>query len=354
LTQQEGNCTRSRRRSFDEAWAEAALLVASKGLRGLIVKCPVCRRKGTAFSKWVRGLFEKPLYICHVDRGGCLDACLLSSEDASAVKKDLSILGEDVVKLIRLGRPFALFSGGKDSTCLVARMRKLAKAARRDLTAIHAETGAGFPEVETYVQTVCVQLGVPLIVVRPHRDFFETAKKWGIPSPRSRWCCKTLKVAPMRRYLQTIEGPKVIFDGIRAAESTGRAKYTPVWYHPTFKCISVSPIFHWSDEQVNHYSRRENLPESPAVRLNISAECWCGAYQSRGDFERLLTAHPEIFDKLWDVERAQNGKFTFLFEGGQQVPLVQLRIAASSRLRDPSAACGEEGSGTDGKPRAVD
>ena len=345
MTQQQGNRTR-RRRSFDEAWEEAALLVASKGLRGLTVKCPVCGRKGTAFSKWVRGLHEKPLYICHVNRRGCLDACQLTKEDAARVKRELSIFTDDVVKLIRLGRPFALFSGGKDSLCLVARMRKLAKAAKRDLTAIHAETSAGFPEVETYVQTVCTQLGVPLTVVHPHRDFFETAKRWGIPSPRSRWCCETLKVAPMRRYLKTIEGPRVIFDGIRAAESTGRAKYTPVWYHPTFKCISVSPIFYWSDEQINHYIRRENLPESPAVRLNTSAECWCGAYQGRDDFEALLSMHPEIFDKLLEVENAQKGKYTFLFERGQRVPLVQLRIPSNSHLRNASVASGEQASGT--------
>jgi 3'-phosphoadenosine 5'-phosphosulfate sulfotransferase (PAPS reductase)/FAD synthetase len=354
MTKHHGNGKRRRGLSFDEAWAEAATLVASKGLRGLTVKCPACHRKGTAFSKWVRGVREKPLYVCHINRGGCLDACQLTREDAASVKKDLSILGEDVVKLIRLGRPFALFSGGKDSLCLVARMRKLAKAAGRDLTAVHAETTAGFPEVETYVQTVCKQLGVPLTVVHPHRDFFETAKRWGIPSPRSRWCCETLKVAPMRRYLQTIDGTKVIFDGIRAAESTGRAKYTPVWYHPTFRCISVSPIFYWSDQQINQYIRRENLPESPAVRLNTSAECWCGAYQGKDDFESLLSMHPEIFDKLLEVENAQKGKYTFLFEKGQRIPLVQLKIAPNPQLRGPSIKCTEQAAPTDAIPQIVD
>jgi 3'-phosphoadenosine 5'-phosphosulfate sulfotransferase (PAPS reductase)/FAD synthetase len=228
-------------------------------------------------------------------------------------------------------------------------MSELAKVAKRDLTAVHAETTAGFPEVETYVQTVCAQLRVPLAVVHPHRDFFETAKRWGIPSPRSRWCCETLKVAPMRRYLQTIDGPRVIFDGIRAAESTGRAKYTPVWYHPTFKCISVSPIFYWSDEQISRYIRRKELPESPAVRLNTSAECWCGAYQERDDFEALLSMHPEIFDKLLDVENAQKGKYTFLFEKGQRVPLVQLMIAPRSSLADQFVAPGERASAANAK-----
>jgi 3'-phosphoadenosine 5'-phosphosulfate sulfotransferase (PAPS reductase)/FAD synthetase len=224
-----------------------------------------------------------------------------------------------------MGKPYVLFSGGRDSLCLVDRMSALARSVKRSVTAIHADTTAGFPEVEDYVRAVCDRLGVDLIVVRPHRDFFETAKRWGIPSPRSRWCCETLKVAPIRRHLETQAGPIVVFDGIRAAESRVRANYTPVWYHPSFRCISASPIFYWSDEQVVQYPRRRGLPESPAAKLNMSAECWCGAYQGREDFEALLAVHPEIFDKLVDVEKAQRGKYTFLFENGRQVPLTQVR-----------------------------
>jgi hypothetical protein len=96
------------------------------------------------------------------------------------------------------------------------------------------------------------------------------------------------------------------------------------------------------------------LPESPAVGLNISAECWCGAYQRRDDFEALLSVHPEIFEKLLDVENAQNGRYTFLFEKGQQVPLVQLTVAPRLTLGAPAAACGEQASGMHAKPHAVD
>ncbi len=142
----------------------------------------------------------------------------------------------------------------------------------------------------------------------------------------------------MRRHLKGIEGPKVIFDGIRAAESVNRAKYTPVWYHPTFKCISVSPIFYWSDEQIMRYIERKTLPESPAIKFNTSAECWCGAYQGRDDFEALLGAHPEIFDKLLEVERAQKGKYTFLFENGKRIPLVQLLPMSKRSSAGPKQA----------------
>ena len=209
--------------------------------------------------------------------------------------------------------------------CLLEYMRRLGDYIGKEITALHVDTTAGFPEVEEYVKVVCKKLKVRLVTVRPNRDYFETAKKWGIPGVRSRWCCETLKVAPMKRYLSEIESPKIIFDGIRAVESNIRATYIPVWYHPAFRCISVSPIFGWSNDKVQNYIEKHKLPKSPTADLNTSAECWCGAYKCRSDFEALLDIHPEIFDKLVDVEKAQRGKYTFLYENGNRVRLNTLR-----------------------------
>jgi 3'-phosphoadenosine 5'-phosphosulfate sulfotransferase (PAPS reductase)/FAD synthetase len=204
-------------------------------------------------------------------------------------------------------------------------MRSLARKAGLRLTAIHADTTAGFPEVEEYVGSVCRKLGVDLVVVRPERDYFDLAKRWGIPGVRSRWCCETLKIAPIRRYLAQVEGPKVIYDGIRAAESNLRATYLPIWYHPAFKTICASPIFYWSDNRVEHYIIQQGLPPNPTINMGTSGECWCGAYKCRADFEALLDVHPDIFEKLVKVEEAQRGDFTFLYERGQRVPLNSLR-----------------------------
>ncbi len=45
----------------------------------------------------------------------------------------------------------------------------------------------------------------------------------------------------------------------------------------------------------------------------------------RSDFELLQDIHPEIFDKLVKVEKAQKGKYTFLYEKGEQIPLTSLK-----------------------------
>jgi len=315
-------CKRNR---YDVAWEGAAKLIATKNLGGLRVRCPKCHRGGTLTSKWIKGTPVKPLYICHTNGNGYFKACQLNQEEAKSARRKISITRDEVLKLLRLGKPYILFSGGKDSLSLLEYMRRLAPYANKKLTALHVNTTAGLPEVEDYVEQICKKLRVPLVTVHPNRDYFETAKKWGIPSARSRWCCETLKVAPLRRFLSTVEEPKVIFDGIRAAESNIRATYLPVWYHPAFKCISVSPIFGWSNAKVENYIERHNLPRSPIAHLNTSGECWCGAYMCRSDFELLQDIHPEIFDKLVKVEKAQKGKYTFLYEKGKQIPLTSLK-----------------------------
>ena len=312
-------------KSYELAWKAAANQIATRDIEGLKVRCPYCHRRGTLISKWVPKTPVKPLFIVHANGNGHFKACAVSDDNARAARAKVNVTSRDVLKTLRMGRSFVLFSGGKDSLCLLEYMRRLAARAGVEITALHADTTAGFPEVEDYVRDVCRKMGVRLVTVRPQHDYFEIAKRWGIPGVRSRWCCETLKVAPIRRFLQQVDGPKVVYDGIRAAESWLRATYVPVWFHPSFRCISVSPIFRWSNNRVIRYIERSGLPLGPTADLGTSGECWCGAYKCKADFEALLEVHPEIFDKLVEIENAQRGRFTFIYEKGERVPLSSLK-----------------------------
>lgn len=321
--------------NYEVEWEAAAKLISTKALHGLAVRCPVCRKRGTLVSKWVQGTPLKPVYVCHANVSGFFKVCALEKEAARAMRSGVALDRSDILKTLRMGKPIVLFSGGQDSLCLLHYINTLARGIGKEIVALHADTTAGFPEVEKYVRRVCRQLDAPLVTVRPHADYFDLAKRWGIPGVKARWCCETLKIAPIRRHLAEMEGPTVVFDGIRAAESNIRATYIPVWYHPSFRCISVSPIFGWSDEKVKNYIQDHDLPRSPTAELNTSAECWCGAYKTKSDFRALLSVHPEIFDKLVEVEQAQNGKFTFLYECGRRIPLFSLKAETIGRLPCP-------------------
>jgi 3'-phosphoadenosine 5'-phosphosulfate sulfotransferase (PAPS reductase)/FAD synthetase len=293
-------------------------------LRGIRVDCPVCGERGIVTSRWIKGPTVKPVYIIHNRNGTVESVCGLDEEEAQQVRSGVKISKLDLAKILNGAKCFVLISGGKDSLATLVYTQKIAEEIGADLRAIHVDTTVGLPEVTKYVRKVCRQFGVRLSVVRPERNFFDLAKDWGIPSFRFRWCCRELKIKPIRDFLAKIRGRKVVIDGIRAEESNQRAKYLPIWYHPGFKCLSVSPIFRWTKNKVEKYVNSTDLPENPIRQLGCSAECWCGAYKTPSDFLKLKQIKPELFDKLSNLEEQSPTGYTFLYRKGQQLPLREL------------------------------
>ena len=293
-------------------------------LKGLKVKCPICKDNGVVVSRWVKGLAEKPKYILHMERKAVQKVCKLKEEQTRKIGSQVKIAKGDIRMLLRNRKSFVLFSGGTDSLCLLAYLCKIAEDKNSSLTALYVDTTVGLPENIKYVRKVCRYLKVRLKIVRPEEDYFTFVKKWGIPSFKSRWCCRELKIKPIRDYLANIRHPKVVFDGIRAVESNVREKYLPVWYHPSFKCLSVSPIFYWSDKRKTTYLNSNGLPKNPLHSIGCSMECWCGAYKRKSDFEKLHEINRDMFRKLVKVEEQNRNGYTFLYKNGQRIPLKTL------------------------------
>jgi 3'-phosphoadenosine 5'-phosphosulfate sulfotransferase (PAPS reductase)/FAD synthetase len=293
-------------------------------LNGLKIICPKCKSQGIAVTRWIKGLEVKPVYVLHLERGKVKKKCKLNSLQAQKVKMQVTIKKSDIVNLMKNRKSFALFSGGLDSLCMLSYLKEISDTIKTELTAIYIDTTCGLPENVKYIKKVCRYLDIELKTVRPKEDYFTMVKKWGIPSFRSRWCCRELKIKPVKEFFDKIKEPKVVFDGIRAVESRVREKYIPVWYHPSFKCLSVSPIFYWSDEEVKTYVNRNGLPKSYLHALGSSTECWCGAYKRKSDFEKLYELNKEMFYKLVKVEEQNRNSYTFLFKNGERIPLRSL------------------------------
>jgi len=310
-------------------WADKLhSLISPYHLRGVRVNCPVCGERGTATSRWVKGPTVKPVYVIHNRNGTVRSVCGLEEEEAEQIRPEVKVYKGDLRKILNGAKCFVLTSGGKDSLATLVYTKKIAEEAGVDLRAIHVDTTVGFPEVTKYVRKVCRQLGIRLSIVRPERDFFDLAEDWGIPSFRFRWCCRELKIKPIQDFLSKIPGRKVVIDGIRAEESNLRAKYLPIWYHPSFKCLSVSPIFRWTKKRVKRYVESADLPENPVRQLGCSGECWCGAYKTQSDFLKLKEIKPELFDKLSNLEEQSPTGYTFLYKKGQRLPLRKLTLTS--------------------------
>ena len=293
-------------------------------LMGLNVVCPQCEKKGISVTRWIRGPQLKPIYILHIKWRKIRKVCALNQEQADIIRSKVYISEKDIKSLLESRKSFVLFSGGKDSLATLVYLRDIAKKVSNDFTVIYVNTTAGLPQNTRYVKKVCRYLGVNLKIVRPKIDYFTLAKQWGIPSFGYRWCCRELKIKPIEEYLDSIKEPKVVFDGIRAAESNVRKQYIPIWYHPSFKCLSVSPIFYWSDNQVVSFINGNGLPKTLLHSLGTSTECWCGAYKTETDFKKLYELNRDMFYKLIDVEEGNKNRFTFIYKNGQKIPLRKL------------------------------
>lgn len=316
--------SKSLRNLDEELWLNEINLLLKMNIAGLRVECPKCGKYGIPGPKWVRGPKTKPMYVFHKNGKDKPDKCLLDNYQANEVRKKVVLTEEDIKTLLKHGKSYVLFSGGRDSLAALDYLACIATTVNEKVVALHVETTVGLNEITEYVSEICDQLNIALKVVRPKEDYFSLAKRWGIPSVNSRWCCRELKIRPMVEFLQEIDGPKVVFDGIRAAESGIRAKYLPIWFHPSLNCLSISAIFGWSDEDIEKYLVERRLPKSVSSELGTSGECWCGAYKRKRDFEELYRLNKELFYKLCEVEESNRNGFTFVYEAGTKIPLKEL------------------------------
>ena len=305
-------------------WKPIEETFARVNLKGLTVRCPRCKEIGSVTTRWVKGSALKPIYVLHIKWGKARRVCELNREQSNRIRGRVPVFKSDLEQIMKFMKPFVLFSGGRDSLATLVYMNDLAKNVNCKMTAIYVDTTAGLPENTRYVRRVCRYLGIGLKVVRPKVDYFTLAKKWGIPGFRYRWCCRELKIRPIQEFLNSVTEPKVVFDGIRAVESNVRKRYIPVWYHPTFKCLSVSPIFYWSDEQLTSFINGNGIPRTLLHSLRTSTECWCGAYKTETDFRKLYELNKEIFCKLAEIEDETKNRYTFIYKNGQKMPLKDL------------------------------
>jgi len=145
------------------------------------------------------------------------------------------------------------FSGGKDSTATSLLCRKA--VGHSSVIHIFSDTTVEAPDTYDYLNRFQQENPrVPLVRVGPTVDFHEMCTEIGPPSRILRWCCSTHKAAPMAKVVSALANDNagvLTFDGIRAAESTRRSKYSRITRDAKIRNeVLASPILHWSDLEV--------------------------------------------------------------------------------------------------------
>ena len=188
-------------------------------------------------------------------------------------------------------RPALLFSGGKDSICLVHLAVKAFRPGKFPFPLVHVDTGHNFPEALDYRDNLAKILDEKLIV----RKVEDTIKAKKLQDGKGKF--------PSRNALQTYTLLDVIeefeFDacigGARRDEEKARAKerifsvrdefgqWDPKKQRPELwsiyngkinkgENVRVFPISNWTELDVWNYIKRENI-ELPSIYFTHEREC---------------------------------------------------------------------------------
>lgn len=94
-------------------------------------------------------------------------------------------------------------SGGRDSAALAVYMRE--RRPELPLEYFFTDTGKELPEVYRFLERLEGFLGKPIARLNPDRDFDFWLKEYKnfLPSPRTRWCTRQLKLRPLEQWLKS-------------------------------------------------------------------------------------------------------------------------------------------------------
>jgi sulfate adenylyltransferase subunit 2 len=180
-------------------------------------------------------------------------------------------------------RPVLLFSGGKDSICLLRLAEKAFRPGRFPFPVLHIDTGHNFPEVMEFRDRRVAELGERLVAARVE-DSIAAGRAVDESGPRA-----------SRNRLQTVtlldaiaeHGFDAAFGGARRDEERARAKERVVSHRDEFgqwdpknqrpelwslyntrirrgEHVRVFPISNWTEMDVWQYIAREGL-ELPSI-----------------------------------------------------------------------------------------
>jgi cysteine desulfurase/selenocysteine lyase len=182
------------------------------------------------------------------------------------------------------------FSGGKDSTAVLHLARKAGVT-----KAFFIDTGIEFPETVEFVRSQGVE------VIQKAGDFFQAAEKAGPPGKDNRWCCKLLKLHPLKLYLAGV-GPCVTIQGNRWYESWNRADLDETSQNPANPLqLNTSPIRNWRALEVFLYLWWQNAEINPLYEKGLERiGCYLCPAMLESEYEELRGIHPE-FARRWDT-----------------------------------------------------
>ncbi len=194
-------------------------------------------------------------------------------------------------------------SGGRDSAALAVFMRQ--HHPDLNIEYFFTDTGKELPEVYEFLVRLEGFLGKPIERLNPERtfDFWLTQYKSFLPSPKTRWCTRQLKIKPFEIWLRPdLEaGVKVVsYVAIRGDEDYREG------YSSTHRNLSVRLPFreHGIDKEgVIEILGASGVGLPDYYRWRSRSGCTFCFFQQKIEWVRLMEEHPDAFEEAKGYEK---------------------------------------------------
>lgn len=211
-------------------------------------------------------------------------------------------------------------SGGKDSAAMA--MFMATKFPELETEYVFCDTKCELPETYAYLDMLEDVLGKPIQRVsafdmlgvrdKHSRNPFEIVLKemysGYLPSPRTRWCTRMLKIEVFEHFIG--ESKAYSYIGIRSDENREgfQTKKPPV----LSQAPNIIPVYPFIDYGMV-YEDIENILENTGVgipsyyRWRTRSGCYFCFYQQIGEWQNLKEEHPDLFEMAKSFEDPSKG-----------------------------------------------
>jgi hypothetical protein len=205
-------------------------------------------------------------------------------------------------------------SGGRDSAALAVYMRD--HHPELDIEYFFTDTGKELPEVYDYLTRLEGFLGKQIIRLNPDRDFDFWLQQYNnfLPSPRTRWCTRQLKLRPFEAWLRpSLRHGQSVFSyvAIRADEDF-REGYNAT--HPNLRVVLPFREHGIDKPRVVEILTSSGLGLPRYYSWRSRSGCTFCFFQQKIEWVRLMTEHPEAFEDAKRYEKtavAHGSPFTW-------------------------------------------
>ena len=245
-------------------------------------------------------------------------------------------MNTEVAKAGTRARHILNLSGGKDSTALAVFMKdKIA-----EMEYAFCDTGSELQETYEYLDKVESFLGKKVIRLNSDRPFDQWLEIYSgyLPSPRSRWCTKDMKIIPFERFV----GDDTVYSyiGIRADEDReGYISSKP----------NIIPVYPLKEagitiKDVNEILQKSGLGLPKYYEWRSRSGCYFCFFQRRNEWVGLLEKHPDLFYKAKAYEKvdSKTGKNFTWVQGATLADIERDREKIKDRAANSQKSTGEK------------